>query len=461
MIKKKKYRGLLWVLLVLTLFAGSVMTCFGATTAVSAESALKETGAYLYKMVNKPQVGSIGGEWAVIGLARSQEEVAATYYETYYSTVENYLKTCKGILHDKKYTEYSRVILALTAIGKDPTMVGGYNLLEKLADFEMVKWQGINGSIWALIALDSGNYEIPKIATVKQQTTRDLLIKEILNNELAGGGFTLAGATPDVDMTAMAMQALAPYKSKSEVHAAIERGLTLLSKEQEANGGFSSLSSSNLEASAQVLVALCSLGINPDTDNRFIKNGKTVVDGILNYYSTGGGFKHTENGGGDSQMSSEQGYYALVAYQRFQTGKTALYNMTDVKKSSTTATVDRKTEITITIDGEETAFTTQSGVPFLDNRGRTQVPLRVTMEHYGAIVTWDNVARSATVEKDGAKVIVPVGELYLLKNGAKIAIDTEAQMKDDRIYLPIRAVVEALGGTVAWENESKTVRIKK
>ena len=135
--------------------------------------AYEETGAYLQAQT-APTAGSIGGEWAVIGLARSGYPVPANYFDDYYARVEKYVKDCAGVLHERKYTEYSRVILALTAIGRDPANVAGYNLLTPLGDFEKTIWQGLNGPIWALLALDSGNYPVPYGRT----TTRQRLIDE-------------------------------------------------------------------------------------------------------------------------------------------------------------------------------------------------------------------------------------------------------------------------------------------
>ena len=135
----------------------TLVLCLGLVLPASAASlgdALSDTASYVTKMTPNPQVGSIGGEWAVIGLARGGYTVPASYY----GNVEQYVKACKGELHSRKYTEYSRVILALTAIGKDPTNVAGYDLVKPLNDFDKTIWQGINGPIWALIALDSGNY---------------------------------------------------------------------------------------------------------------------------------------------------------------------------------------------------------------------------------------------------------------------------------------------------------------
>ena len=112
----------------------SILLCFmlifssvGAF-AESNEEIITDTANYLYSSVKEPQIGSIGGEWAVIGLARSSADIPLEYFENYYRTAEKYIKDCGGVLHDKKYTEYSRVILALTAIGKNPADIAGYNL---------------------------------------------------------------------------------------------------------------------------------------------------------------------------------------------------------------------------------------------------------------------------------------------------------------------------------------------
>ena len=97
-------------------------------SAANVSDALSDTARYLVKTVPDPIVGSIGGEWTVIGLARSGYDVPNSYFTKYYKNVEDYVKACGGVLHKRKYTEYSRVILALTAIGKDPTNVAGYDL---------------------------------------------------------------------------------------------------------------------------------------------------------------------------------------------------------------------------------------------------------------------------------------------------------------------------------------------
>ena len=318
----------------------SIISVGSVSTSLKGREEYNATGKYLAKQ--SPIVGSIGGEWEVIGLARSDLNIDKSYFEKYQNNVVNTLVEKNGVLSTAKYTEYSRVILSLTSIGSDVTNVGSYNLLSYLSDFNKVKRQGINGPIWALIALDSNNYEIPTNENPSNQTTRENLIEYIISKELSNGGWALIGNTPDPDITAMAITSLAKYyNSNEEVKKSVDRGITALTKMQNSSGEFSSFGTVNSESTSQVIVALCSLGINPDTDKRFIKNGKSLVDILLSYY-VGNGFSHTK-GSNYNQMATEQGFYALVAYYRLCNNKNFLYNMTDVYEKPYDPTVTEAT----------------------------------------------------------------------------------------------------------------------
>lgn len=287
------------------------------------EKIYKAVGDYIASL-GTPNVGSIVGEWIAIGLARSGREVSAEYYANVVRYVRENING-KEQLHRAKSTDNSRVILALTALGYDVTNVDGHNLLAGLTDMSYIKKQGINGPIWALIAFDSHHYEIPE-----GDVTRDALISAILDAQLADGGWALSGESADPDMTAMAIQALAPYyETNAAVETAVDSALDRLSAMQMAAGGFQSWGTLNAESCAQVIVALSALGIDPQTDARFVKNGCSVVDALLAFYNTDGGFRHTIDGELNG-MATEQGYYALAAYFRLKNGKTSLYNMSDV-----------------------------------------------------------------------------------------------------------------------------------
>lgn len=293
------------------------------------DATLESVGNYLYKTLKEPQFSSIGGEWAVLGLARSDMAIPDEYFENYYQTVEKYVKNSGGVLHNKKYTEYSRVVIALTAIGKNPQDVAGHNLLMPLSDYEKTIWQGINGAIWALIALDSGSYDMPKSPDAKVLATREMYINHILEKQTSDGGWALSGDVADPDVTGMALQALSKYQDNEKVKTAIEKALVCLSNMQDENGGFSSYKTENSESTVQVIVALCSLGI-PVDDVRFVKNGKSVLDNLFTYYDSGKGFKHIHSDG-TNLMATEQCFYALVALKRMSEGKNSLYDISDAK----------------------------------------------------------------------------------------------------------------------------------
>lgn len=289
---------------------------------------LKKALANIKKKVPTPTIGSSSGEWAVLALARGNADVLNSYYDGYYDRVVAYVRDniSSGKLNADKSTDNARIALALTAIGEDPTSVGGHNLLTALDDVTYDLKQGINGPIWALIALDSKNYT---------SSSRDQLIKAILDGRTNDGGWALDGNATDVDMTAMAIQALAPYYNKSNetVKDAVDTALAWLSTKQSSDGGFSSWGKANAESCAQVIVALSALNIDADTDSRFVKNGHSALENLLTFEQADGSFFHVSDGSdGNNQMTSEQGTYALVAYDRFKTGKNSLYNMTDAVK---------------------------------------------------------------------------------------------------------------------------------
>lgn len=267
---------------------------------------------------------TFGSEWLVIALARSGRTVPDSYYDSVVKAVQD----AGGELSDKKFSEYSRVILALTAIGKDPADVGGYDLLAKLADMDKVTYQGLNGAIFALIALDSAGYEVPAAAEGADQTSREALVAYILDKQLSDGGWALSGDSADPDMTAMALQALAAYRDDAAVQAAVDEAVQTLSDMQLADGGYSSWGTVNSESCAQVIIALTTLGIDPAKDSRFIKYGLSLLDALCAYYKDGG-FCHTRDGAADD-IATEQALCALTAYARLLNGQTALYDMTDL-----------------------------------------------------------------------------------------------------------------------------------
>lgn len=282
-------------------------------------------------------------EWVVIGLTRS-DSMNSSDAAKYCDRIAAYVSGKNSeTLHSTLSSDNSRLIISLTALGYNPTDVGGYNLLKPLSDMNYVTRQGLSGPVWALIALDSHNYEIPKTDPGKNQTTREKLISLLLATQITKNGlktgWDMSGKTPDVDMTCMVLQALAPYNNDRNpaVQEAVANALNWLSDLQQSDGSFSTYDKSS-ESQSQVIVALTSLGINPAEDKRFVKNGNSALDALTSFYYKGG-FKHIEANWKYNSLATQQGYYALTAYYRFLAGKSSLYDMTEIQLRKFAGTV--------------------------------------------------------------------------------------------------------------------------
>jgi len=258
----------------------------------------------LVELVPEPQMGSVGGEWAIIALARGGHAVPDGYYEGYLDRLEEALEACGGVLHQIKRTEYSRVALALAALGENPADFRGYDLITPLTETDMVKIQGNNGPIWALITLDSGDYPGTDEAKAK-------LVVEILSQQNEDGGFGIAtGQASNIDMTAMALTALA--KHADEAAGCMDAALGFL-----AVAEFDSS-----ESCAQALVAYSALNMPEAAGN---------MRNALEEYAIDGGYSHLMNEMRIDGMATEQAGYAIAAYERMLNGQNALFDMRDAK----------------------------------------------------------------------------------------------------------------------------------
>ena len=299
------------------------MTGFAAQASVSDAALEKEidtASAYLLQTVPQPEVGSVGGEWCVLGLARASRGTES-YFDAYRAAARRTLRETGGVLHRVKYTEYARMVLALTALGEDPADFAGFNVLAPLSDTKKVLFQGTSGAVWALLALDSNAYAA--------DAARNVYLKAIADGVGSDGGWALVpGDASDADLTAMALTALAPYAADGEVKKRIDGGLAFLSAAQNADGSFSTSGHTTSESTAQVLVALCTLGIS-ETDSRFVKNGMTVLEALLSFRHPDGGFRHEPDDAAANAMATEQAFYALAAVCRSRSGMCALWDLCD------------------------------------------------------------------------------------------------------------------------------------
>lgn len=314
------------------------------TTSVSTivDATLSSTLAQEKAALTSPDFGS---EWGILGLARSGYlEKGSKYFNDYYTRVAAYaskatknaqeLGAPAGALHLVKCTENSRLIIALSALGRDARSVGECDLTAPYEKFSWIEGQGLNSVVFALIALDTVGYE------TKDTTIRQQCISYILGRQLSDGGWNYQedAAASDPDMTAMSLQALANYREQEKVQAAVSAAVGRLSAMQNSDGSYTSYEAVNSESISQVIVACAALGIDPHTDSRFVKNGKSAVDALLTFYNTEKrAFHHTmkDKDGNPTDvdgMATEQAAYAMTAYQRLMNGKTSLYDMRDVAK---------------------------------------------------------------------------------------------------------------------------------
>ena len=328
-----------------------------------------DTKKYIQNKVPMPVVASDRGEWAVLGLARAGVELSDAYIQAYYDKVVAYVQKnmgADGVLadpesHNPTVTDNERIILALTAIGKDPANVGGKNLLAALQDRNIMQVTNtsdtdINGLVFGLLALNSGNY------------TQDSywLVQAILTQQNADGSWSSSADTKpvgDVDMTAMALQALAPYYNEggdTTVNAAVDKALQWLSAKYKGTGYTSA------ESCAQVVVALSALQLNANSDSSFVKTvdgaPTSVLGDLLRYYlGEGQGFKHAASLKTADQKATEQALYAMAAYERYCRRTKALYDMTDAVCAHSFGDWQVVSPATCTADGSRQRVCTRCG----------------------------------------------------------------------------------------------------
>lgn len=328
-----------------------------------------DTKKYIQNNVPAPVVASDRGEWAVLGLARAGVELSDAYIQAYYGKVVAYVQKnmgADGVLvdpesHNPTVTDNERIILALTAIGKDPANVGGKNLLAALQDRNIMQVTNtsdtdINGLVFGLLALNSGNY------------TQDSywLVQAILTQQNEDGSWSSSADTKpvgDVDMTAMALQALVPYYNEggdTTVNAAVDKALQWLSAKYKGTGYTSA------ESCAQVVVALSALQLNANSDSSFVKTvdgaPTSVLGDLLRYYlGEGQGFKHAASGKTADQKATEQALYAMAAYERYCQRTKALYDMTDAVCAHSFGDWQVVSPATCTADGSRQRVCTRCG----------------------------------------------------------------------------------------------------
>src|SRR5690625_9496 len=468
---------------------------------------------YTLETVPEPSMGTNAGEWSVMNLLRGMytgydylNDIEDDYFEDYLQRIEDYVEDKNGDLNRNKSTEWSRLILALSALDYDITNVAGYDFIEKLSESHKFSFrQGINGPIWEIIAMNTGDYQFYSDESNPDVNTYGKMIDYILEREIKQddgkqGGWALSGSQPDPDITGMALQSLAPYyeneslynqttakTSYEEYVKAVERGIYTLGDIKADNGAFMAFGNVNVESTVQVIVALTELGIDPLAESisleaigetvDFIAEGAVqdgvytdnMIDALLTFWADGsgsepgvGGFKHvtTGNDGGGgagnsvNDMATDQSLYGLIAYDRFLKDENPLYDMTDMMagKGGNTYKEFEPKELEINFQGlDENHLETKSPYSIIE------IPSGASTEGK-EFIEWNSKSDgSGTTYTPGEKLSMPDHDITLYAQSQQVEYDinyetngghfknddiVETYTVDDEINLPTAEAIE-------------------
>lgn len=352
----------LW-LLVICLLLG----CTGCGSSDPTEKAAHEAAEYILKTA-EPVPGS---EWAALTFSVWGDADTSAWTEEYLSAMKEYVSENNGLPGALKVTDYARTVLALTAAGENAAAFAGVDLTIPLRDEDLVRSQGVTAVSFALLALDSGEYA---------EDINYNYVNILLSLRLPDGGWAVSGERSDPDTTAMSLQALAPYREQEEVHFAAEEAVACLSSMQGQDGCWTSWGVTNSESCAQVILALCALGISAD-DDRFVKSGVGLAEDLLRYAQKDGGFAHTPDGG-SNLMASMQALQALTALQKGNIFRTAGNTCTvEVRCDSLLSRMDDLREEKRSLIPADGVILPRVHASFSEGESAMDVTLRVLSEH--------------------------------------------------------------------------------
>ena len=315
------------IALILTFLPGKTLA-----SGTDLDQMIEETTSGLSSMRSKPgrllkdpealHVGTTD-DWIplVLAFGGSRE-----YYDEYLGMLRTHVESRYaeyGCLEDIKATEYHRIALAVMALGGDPTSFGTRpdgSPIDLIADGTYdfggidLGLQGLNGLTWALIVLDASGVEIPTDARYQRQD----IIDAILSAQEPDGGFGLMKGGSEVDITAMTLQALSPYKE--QYSEPIEKALLYLSSVKTGTCGYISYGEENAESVSQVIMALCALGIDPETDPRFCSGGMTTLAELERFRFPDGTYGHALTSEKGDSMATVQALEALLSLRGLRDG---------------------------------------------------------------------------------------------------------------------------------------------
>lgn len=369
--KRKQKRAYLktWWLTVISLVVVMLMTVQPILAASSSAEDIRQLqeGIVTWKTTTEGEkqllsgdfldaAGSAESDWFAFDLARMGEaENSAAYLSRLKDAVEKVYANLEDSKVKLRISDMHRVAMTAKALGADPEHFGkdaDGNTINLIRDTVWNSiWgdpgdQGINGYIWALLTIDSGKYQEPEDA----EWTREKIISEILSRQLADGGFGLIKTDPsDVDLTSMTLTALAPYQGdettytvtnivteKEEtvtVDEVAEKAFSCLSTLQREDGTMLTYDERTSESTSWALMALASWGKDPDTEEEFIKDGHTLLDGLKAFRLADGSIIHSLDGDVEettgNNMAGYQALYGLEAVYRLKSGACRVFDLSD------------------------------------------------------------------------------------------------------------------------------------
>ena len=378
------------------------VTVRGEAAAVDVDKLVADgiSGAQRYITKNALDELGYGFEWTIFSMMRSGGTIPQSSIDAYLDSVASTYKASPAAdSEEMNPTTLARVAIALGALGENAADFRGLSFTQWLYSSDKIAAPAgtSNDAMYALIALDTQKYSVPTNA----KWTRELLINEILTYQNANGGFGLSNnATVSVDMTAMALQALAPYCNNANVKSAVDKAVGWLKSQINADGIFAGTA----DSTAQVLTALSALNIDPaDTESGFTG----LITGLLSFQNANGSFNYS---GKANLMTTNQSLYALEAYRRYLSGEKDLYDMTHVAVDPHAVLESRLAEANSLIEGDYTAASWSSMVEARNAAQTVFDSQTATNEDLNAADTALKAAIAALVKESGSAGSSNTGE---------------------------------------------------
>lgn len=300
--------SVLMVLIMLTVLFGTLLSsCDGNDSKNYSDNNLTkvidDVCNQLMEEIPNPTAQSAGGDLMILALKKSGADIPDSYYTNYYDNIRALVKRSGGVLSDTKYTEYERVSIGVNAIGKDPRDIEGYDITTYIDDYDKVLDQGINAAWYALISKNVVGFNL-------QNESRyvDHIKNSILTKEYDGTGLS--------DYLSIGLQALSFYDDDPEIKKIISDGIDTLSEYQLSDGSLG-----NCESTAMCIIALSMNGVDCISDERFIKDGNTLWDGLMVYYLGDGQFCHTNDIKEKNLLATEQALMSLDSLRLYKLGE--------------------------------------------------------------------------------------------------------------------------------------------